>query len=60
MKPDLKKVEDIVMLIKQSNVIDKILETMDHGFGEVNFKLTIQNGKIVFVALTDTKTTKFD
>lgn len=57
---DLAKVKQIVDTLVKGKVIDSISETMDHGFGEVNFKITVQNGVIKVISLSDTKTVKFD
>ncbi len=48
----------IVDILNEAKVIEKILDTMDHGFGEVNFKVTVQNGAIRVISVTDTQTVK--
>ena len=58
MNLDLDKVKGVVDALSKGQVIDKILSIMDHGYGEVQFKVTIQSGKIQVIASTDTRTVK--
>jgi len=57
---DITKVQKMVDLLVDVKFIDSISRTMDHGFGEVNCKVTIQNGVIKTIAVSDTKTIKLD
>lgn len=57
---NLDKVKKIVDTLVNSKVIDKISDTLDHGFGEITFKITVQNGAIKVISVTDTKTIKID
>lgn len=60
MNVDIDKVKHVVDKLHRGQVIDTILETMESGFGEVLFKVTIQNGTIKVISLTDTKTVKIE
>lgn len=57
---DIDKIKKVVDTLVRGKVIDLIMQTMDHGFGEVHFKVTVQNGSIKVISLTDTKTVKID
>lgn len=52
-----KQVVDTIVNVK---AVDAILETMDHGFGEVIIKVTVQNGVIKVIGVTKTKTVRFE
>lgn len=55
---NIDKVKNIVDTLVKGKVVDKISETMDHGFGDVTFKITVQNGAIRVITLTETQTVK--
>ena len=55
---NITRVKEVVDTLVRGKVVDKIMETMEHGFGEVQFKITIQNGEIKVISLTDTRTIK--
>ena len=57
---NIDKVNKIVETLVRGKVIDKISETMDSGFGEVIFKVKIDNKTIKTIYVTDTKTVKVD
>lgn len=57
---DIDKIKSIVDTLVKGKVVDSIAATMDSGFGDVSFKITIQNGFIKVISTTDTKTVKID
>jgi hypothetical protein len=57
---DIDKVKRVVDILVKAQAIDAILSTMDHAFGEVNVKVSIQNGSIKTIAVTNTKTVKIE
>jgi hypothetical protein len=57
---DIDKVKRVVDTLVKAQAIDAVLATMDHAFGEVNIKVSIQNGTIKTIAVTNTKTVKIE
>jgi len=56
----LDKVKKIVDTLVRDQLVSEISEVMVSGFGEVNLKVSIQNGTVKVISLTDTKTVKID
>lgn len=57
---DIQAVKEVVDVLVKGKVIDAIMETMAHGFGEISFKVIVQNKAIKIISITDTKTVKID
>jgi hypothetical protein len=57
---DIDKVKRVVDILVKAQAIDAILSTMDHAYGEVNVKVSIQHGSIKTIAVTNTKTVKIE
>lgn len=50
--------QKIVDILVSEGVIKKILNVTKHGFGDVSLKVSIQNGIIQMLHLSETKTIK--
>ena len=57
---DIDKVKNVVDTLVKGEVVDAIMDTMNRGFGEVNIKVTIQNGVIKIIYVTPTQITRFE
>jgi predicted ATP-grasp superfamily ATP-dependent carboligase len=57
---DMERVKNVVNTLVQGEAIDTILKTMDHGFGNVEIKVNVQNGIIKLLSISNTKTVKID
>lgn len=57
---NIDKVKQIVDALVTERLTDEIFGVMQSGFGEVNCKVTIQNGAVKVISISDTKTVKIE